>query len=122
MAEQSHTLDWQVSENVDGHAVVITPNRGGDADGSDYDFVVVCTLTKHKLMDERARLIAAAPELLEALWEAEKALVVVRQNIMVEVIGGNERFEGVPEILANDIAGIRAAIAKATGGSNEGRD
>lgn len=100
MIEKSHTLDWQVSENADGHAVVITPNRAGEADGSHYDFVVVCTLTKHKLMDERARLIAAAPELLSALED------------IIDAIGTHD-----PDWAWEERKNARAAIAKATGES-----
>lgn len=68
--------------------------------------------------ESEARLIAAAPDLLEALTEARLTLSLTRTNIMVEVKkseGAAYRWEGVPELLANRIAHIDAAITRATG-------
>jgi len=65
-----------------------------------------------------AHLIAAAPEMKEALEEARTTLSVTRTNIMVEMKrseGAAYRFEGVPEILKARIDAIDAAIAKANG-------
>ena len=55
-------------------------------------------------------ILADRARMEKALEEARKVITVVRRNIMVEVIGGNERFQGVPEILAEDIAIITAAL------------
>jgi len=55
-------------------------------------------------------LLADRARMEKALEEARKVITVVRRNIMVEVIGGNERFQGVPEILAEDIANITTAL------------
>lgn len=63
-----------------------------------------------------APLLAAAPALLEALQEAEKDLVICRINATKEVARGNDRFEGVPQVLQERISAVKAAIAAATGG------
>lgn len=70
--------------------------------------------------DRRVNLIAAAPELLEALSEARTELLLMRNNIMEEMRlseGAAYRFEGVPDILQKRIDAIDAAIAKAGGAS-----
>lgn len=65
------------------------------------------------ILGEREALLADNARMVKALEEARKVITVVRQNIMVEVIGGNQRFEGVPEILAKDIANINQALSGA---------
>lgn len=62
------------------------------------------------------RLIAAAPQLLEALEEAEKDLAACSISIHRDLVHrGNTMWEGVPEILDARIKHIRAAIAAAKG-------
>lgn len=70
------------------------------------------------MADANAYLMAAAPDLLEALTEARLTLSLTRTNIMVEMKkseGAAYRWEGVPELLANRIAQCDAAIHRATG-------
>lgn len=68
-----------------------------------------------------ARLIAAAPALLEALEDARTSLSITRTNIMCEIgrcaDPSESRWEGVPEQLAKRIAKIDAAISLARGES-----
>jgi hypothetical protein len=66
-----------------------------------------------------ARLIAAAPDMLEALREARTTLSILRTQIMVEIgrcaDPSESRWEGVPEKLKERTAAVDAAIAAATG-------
>lgn len=68
---------------------------------------------------DRQRAIKAEANvtaLVEALKEAHKVVAACRRTAMCEVIGGNHRFEGVPEILKDDLARVDAAISQAEGG------
>ena len=65
--------------------------------------------------DANARLIAAAPELLDELTEARTTLSILRTQVMVELNRGIERWEGVPEKLKERLDTIGAATAKARG-------
>lgn len=60
-----------------------------------------------------ARLIAAAPELLEALRGALKALDAIGDEMTV-----GERYTNAGQYLLDSLAPARAAIAKATGEPN----
>lgn len=63
-----------------------------------------------------ARLIAAAPELLEALEETRNDLAVLRGDI-TDAAKECSRWDGVPEIIDAWIRRNDAAIAKARGGA-----
>jgi hypothetical protein len=94
MTKAQHTPKWDTDEI--GHEVFETERM-----------TVICTLplVQPDAIPERitrARLIAAAPELLEALGSAER---------FVSGFEDDEVQEGIAELLAK----IRAAIAKATG-------
>ena len=65
----------------------------------------------HDLAD--ARLIAAAPELLEALRGALKALDAIGDEMTV-----GERYTNAGQYLLDSLTPARAAIAKATGEPN----
>ena len=69
--------------------------------------------------EANARLIAAAPELLDGLTEARTTLSILRTQIMVEIgrcaDPSESRWDGVPEKLKERIEEIDAAIARATG-------
>lgn len=66
--------------------------------------------------DANARLIAAAPELYEALTEARTTLSILRTQVMVEIgrcsDPSESRWEGVPEKLKDRLDAIDAALAK----------
>lgn len=61
-----------------------------------------------------ARLIAAAPELLEALIETRTSLMIVAEQVL-DASKTDPRWEGVYEKLTPYLEQSRAAIAKATG-------
>jgi hypothetical protein len=68
--------------------------------------------------EANARLIAAAPDLLEELADARTTLSILRTQVMVEIgrcaDPSESRWEGVPEKLRERLSHIDAAIAKAT--------
>lgn len=83
---ESHTGDWYIAQaNDDGAIGEVYADAGGSEDA-----------------EANARLIAAAPELLEAAKE------IVRTGLGDEAMHGDQR---------EAVALIIAAIAKATGGS-----
>lgn len=63
---------------------------------------------------DRARLFAAAPELLEALEAAVKHLVAAQCNARLIAIRDPDAWEGVADVIEPSIVAARAAIAKAT--------
>jgi hypothetical protein len=76
----------------------------------DGGYIEICELPFHHHDDENeanARLIAAAPDLLEALSKIEAACAVIPEGL-----------EGYLEPLSDALADARAAIAKATGEKN----
>ena len=83
---------------------------------------IVCQLFDKKELDfndyetnnANAKLIASAPELLEALKESNKDLIVLHGNIYQELKKGNTQWEGVDEILYQRIESNKQAIKKAT--------
>lgn len=91
------------------------------------DEAVICTRNDWDHMAEQSRanasLIAAAPELLAALKEAEREVAEIKQNI-VEVRAANQghtAHPGIDVVSQKELARleamhgrIRAAIAKAT--------
>ncbi|MFA6043586.1 MAG: hypothetical protein WC718_01260 [Phycisphaerales bacterium] len=62
-----------------------------------------------------ARLISAAPDMLEALAEARITLSMLRTQVSIEIGSGVDRWEGVPPKIAEQLATIDVAIAKARG-------
>ena len=68
--------------------------------------------------EANARLIASAPDLLEALTEARTTLSILRTQVMVEIgrcaDPSASRWEGVPDKLSERLEQIDAVIAKAT--------
>lgn len=65
-------------------------------------------LTPRQLAEQRAAL-------LEALEQCVIDLSNTRTNIMSELAKGNDRWDGVPEILGRRLESYRAAIALAQG-------
>ena len=65
-----------------------------------------------------ARLIAAAPDLLEALTEARTTLAMLKRSVVTEIArhDGLLRWEGVPEAIQARIDECDAAITRADGG------
>jgi hypothetical protein len=76
-------------------------NRIVDVNG---DLITTCFAMQNE-DDANARLIAAAPELLEALQDAEKALFAALDNAFGEELANGNR----------ELIQARAAIAKALG-------
>jgi len=64
--------------------------------------------------EANARLIAAAPELLEALEEARTSLLIVAEQVLGESKSAPQ-WDGVYEKLMPYVDKARAAIAKARG-------
>lgn len=60
-----------------------------------------------------AKLYESAPDLLEALQESNKDLIVLHGNICQELKKGNSQWEGVDEIIYKRIEQNKQAIAKA---------
>jgi len=69
-----------------------------------------------EVSDEDARLIAAAPELLEALMETDKDLTVLLNNIY-DAEQRDPKWAGMHQVVSAWRDRNRAAIAKATGGA-----
>lgn len=70
-------------------------------------------MTDHKVSADNARLIAAAPELLEALQRVEDRLTKAARAFYVS--GKRNALQEALEGWQEDINPARAAIAKATG-------
>lgn len=111
MAEQSHTPGpWSAHKTIEAH------------DGmpecwqidAQHDAVCTTQFCYAPNTAANARLIAAAPELLEALKRLS-----VQMNNLIMVCDVPERFA---EAFNDGQNQADAAIAKATGGSNEGSD
>lgn len=70
-------------------------------------------------IEANAHLIAAAPELYEALEDARTSLSITRTNIMCEIghcaDPSESPWAGVPEVLAQRIAKIDTALSRARG-------
>lgn len=112
MSEQSHTpwtAEW-CEEGADW--VVMGCVYAPDADGIAWQ-PNICTLSD-SVGEDVARLIAAAPELLEALER-----LCIQMNNLIMVCDVPERFS---EAFNDGQRQAEAAISKATGASNEGRD
>lgn len=88
---------WVVSHDEYGDMCVDESGDGGFREGT-------------------ARLIAATPDLLGALEETRKDLVVLRGNI-TDAAKSCSRWDGVPELIDAWIRRNDAAIAKARGES-----
>ena len=73
--------------------------------------------------EANARLIAAAPDLLEALEQARTTIAMLRRNVVTEIErhDGLFRWEGVPEVLQFRIDQCDAAIARASSPEGEGK-
>lgn len=126
MGESKHTLGpWEVVRhgddgrpNPEGGTYWVMPVAGhGSGWVGDDSYLSVCVGSGPDA-PANARLIAAAPEMKEALKEARTTLSITRTNIMVEMKrseGAAYRFESVPEILKTRIEAIDAVLAKAIG-------
>lgn len=77
----------------------------------------VCFMTSDGPAEANARLIAAAPDMLEALSEARTTISILRTQVMVDIgrcaDPRESRWEGVPEKLKERLDAIDAARAKA---------
>lgn len=91
---------WEVMSE-DGELKVI---QAGSVEHG-YGWKSYCDVCSEVSMSQNARLIAAAPELLEALQEAEKALFAALDNAFGEELANENR----------EVIQARAAIAKALG-------
>lgn len=89
---------WHVITDSQGYANV---HHAPDDDGDTGDIVATCFQD-----DDHARLIAAAPDLLEALTDLHWILATAESNA-----SGNPEWEAV----SAKVNAARAAIAKATG-------
>ena len=102
-----------IAGDPDGFAVGLSITEDGEASGCSNDGESYMLLTAHKLSLETARLIAAAPDLLEALEaqeEAESYIIKNHEDL-------NPFFEATYREMLNYARQLRAsAIAKATGG------
>lgn len=105
MANAKHTpAPWAVQVDGDGDF---------DATGAD-GMVIVQVLDCDDRSEPDARLIAAAPELLEALREASTDLLIAANNAR-HAAKTDQRWEGVAEKLMARREQCEAAIAKAEG-------
>ena len=109
MTEQAHTpKPWEISYSAKGRSGQRVRVVGGE-------YAVVGIATIHALLSQQANahLIAAAPELLDALQDVVFVLEIM-SRIVGPFIGGITEDEF--ELLANAPIKARAAIAKAKGG------
>lgn len=83
-----------------------------DGDGNDIALVLGDYATQSEVMEARSRLIAAAPDLLEALKAADAAL-----NHLGDVLNGMDAVSEEDELHFPAFEKVRAAIAKAEGRS-----
>jgi len=104
---------WPITETGDGKRFVIGEGLVGGPKGYEVAEVYSDDAPYEETI-ANARVIAAAPDLLDELREARTTLNIVRTQIMVEIAGGRERWEGVPDALQTRLNAIDAAIAKAT--------
>lgn len=106
---------WHIIEDTQGFANI---HHAPEDDGDTGDIVATCFQD-----DAHARLMTAAPDMLEALIEARTTLSILRTQIMVEIgrcaDPSESRWEGVPEKLKQRLDAIGAAIARATGAPHE---
>lgn len=120
----THTAGpWHIVPYGDGDSLVICLDEAGDKR------VAFMAVPGQRDQQERrktwkrikanARLIAAAPELLEALKDARTTISITRTNVLTEIgrcaDPSESMWAGVPEQLAKRIEHIDAAIAKAEG-------
>ena len=87
----------------------IVTHHGELPDGSPNSWTVASINTRREPEHEaNARLIAAAPELLEALQSSDRAMSTAKHGYAFEIVAHDSVVRTM----------IRAAIAKATGGTH----
>lgn len=104
---------WQISETHRKGELVIVESAGRDIGGKELHCGVAAVCVSRSIHDkgpsarewERARLIAAAPTMLEALQEIAKG----------EGAFSRDQLKHAANVIDNSIALARAAIAKAQG-------
>lgn len=100
----AHT-PWIVSGDDDSDFFIVGPDSGNG---------LVCSPIFRTHDEKLAHLIAAAPELLEALQETDKDLTVLLSNICAAQ-KRDPKWGGMWELVFGWRERNRAAIAKATG-------
>lgn len=76
-----------------------------------YGGALICESVK----DKDINIISASPELLEALQESNKDLIILHGHIYSEIKKGNTQWEGVDEIIYSRIEKNKKVIKKALG-------
>lgn len=121
MSEYKHTAGpWGFGRTRDDQRLILGKNGDGR---------YVCNVQIHQTpramgrmsepeREANARLIAAAPEMLEALLEADKTLCALQGNV-ADANKRDPRWDGMWDEIQSQRDHMRQAVARATGATDE---